>query len=238
MTNLISADTAAASQHLADLERLGFCRLPPEALDPTKVADHHVLQGAFDSEQEADSTGGRRWRSHSKLAMVDGSLRLLPHTTYVQSATYNPDHGDIHRGFRPIANSVLRSDTLQHIIRFTEVIARDTVPDVFSRPEVVVGLHMVSYRPVQGAPSYSSPVWLHRDEEPFVAVVLCGITCNLGGGENVVSIGGAGKVYDAFKMTERLEMLLLTKKYWHAVTPMYSTDGRPARRDILLVTFS
>jgi hypothetical protein len=92
-------------------------------------------------------------------------------------------------------------------------------------------------RSLQGGRDQSSPSWLHRDEEAFVAVVLCALSYNLGGGDYVIARPKRG-ISDAFRMTERLDMLLLTKACSHAVTPMHSTDGRQARRDILLITFS
>lgn len=223
---------------LNDLALRGFSHVRPERLDSSKLVDQHLLQFAFDTELDEDTNGGRRWRSHSKCLLKDAVLTLQPHSTYVQSAANNPDHGGAKRRFRPIADAVLGSDTLDYLIRFTESIARPSVPRVFDQPVVTVGLHMVSYRPVAGLPAYSSPIWLHRDDEAFVAVILCGITVNLGGGENLISPTGASTITDVLRLTDRLEMLLLTQKCWHAVTPMHSVDGRPSRRDIVLVTFS
>lgn len=224
------------------LKSRGFAKVGVDMLDFTEICDQHILERAFDQDQELDPEVGHRWRSHAKLTIdAADAVTILPHTAYVQSPNYNPDDGGKHRSFKPIVDDVLSSRTLDYLIGFTAGIARSTVPHVFGeRGGAQVGLHMISYRPDDSAPAYASPTWLHKDDEPFVAVILCGLTKNLSGGHNLISPNeGRGRVItDAFKLQKQFEMLLLTNtQSFHAVTPMISADGLPARRDVLLITF-
>jgi hypothetical protein len=229
--------------HLLDsLRRVGFARVRAESISSSAMDDRQLVHRAFDLEQERDPSFGHRWRSHSKLVIDDtDALTRLGHSAYMQPKEYNPEDGDKKRLFRPIAEDVLSSGTLEYLIRFTARVARLAVPHVFKHERAArVGLHMISYRPDASGPAYASPLWMHKDSEPFVAVILCGLSANLGGGDNLIfPFEGKGSVIsDAFKLQNDFEMLLLTNtRSWHAVTPMYSADGGPARRDVLLITF-
>lgn len=244
-TSTVSRRATDRHRHGPNYESLrccGFATVSAEKLDDRELSDRHVIHRAFDLEQELDPKPGRRWRSHTKL-LIDSTDQLtrVSHGPYHQSKDYNHDDGGEQRLFRAIGEDVLTSRTLDYLIRFTARVARRTVPDVFEREGAAgVGLHMISYRPGADGPAFSSPVWRHRDDEPFVAVILCGLSANLGGGDNLI-FPGDGKeriISHAFKLRTPFEMLLLTNtQSWHAVTPMYSTDGAPARRDVLLITF-
>ncbi len=224
------------------LTQLGFAKVEVDTLDLAEMPDRHVFDRAFEWDQELDPEVGRRWRSHAKLVIDEsGGLSRLAHSPYVQTPEYNPHDGGKQRVFKPIVDDVLSSRTLQYLISFTTGIARATVPEIFSqRGAAKLGLHMISYRPDAAGPAYASPTWLHKDDEPFVAVILCGLTPNLSGGDNIISPndGRYRVISEAFKLQEQFEMLLLTNtQSYHAVTPMFSSDGRPARRDVLLITF-
>jgi hypothetical protein len=242
VSNRARSQVRHASGLLDNLGSRGFATVPAESLDERELNDRHNIYRAFDLEQDLDPKPGRRWRSHAKL-MIDRNDIVTPlgHTPYLQTKEYNADDGGEQRVFRPIGENVLSSRTLNYLVRFTARVARQAVPHVFEPGGAAhVGLHMISYRPDAEGPAFSSPSWMHKDDEPFVAVILCGLSANLGGGENLIFPNeGKGRVIShEFKLRHLLEMLLLTKtQSWHAVTPMYTTDGAPARRDVLLITF-
>ncbi|KAE9547475.1 hypothetical protein FO519_009314 [Halicephalobus sp. NKZ332] len=99
-----------------------------------------------------------------------------------------------------------------------------------------MGLHQIRYTAKEGEPAYSSPLWLHRDDEPLVFVHLFNLTENSLGGDNLIA-SDHKTITNLIRLTSPLETLLLTKKPYHAVTPLGSGDENPAYRDILLVTF-
>lgn len=213
----------------------GHCFVPAEAQDLSAVDDTHILQRAFRNKQQIDPAAGRRWRTHAKMKLAGDMLELLPHTGYIQSEDYNPDAKGEQREFAPIPDDVIESRALQHLVDLTISIGREALPDVFEGNLLQVGLHMVSYRPDAGAWSWASPLSFHRDQEAFVAVTLLGLSHNLGGGENAITADRT-EILDHISMKQAFDTLLLTKRNFHTVFPMYSTDGRPAYRDIILVT--
>lgn len=221
----------------ADLSTQGFAHLTGDGLDPLQLVDFYEFGRAFQQEQDLDPEPGERWRSYSAFQLIDGRLSLLAAAPYVQSKQYNQDDGDKLRSFRPIDNTVLASKALRELIRFNVSVARLTHAGLFLGPSVTIGVHMISYRPSRSTISYSSPVWLHKDQEEYVAVILCGLSGNLDGGENILSPGGR-EISAKLTLTEPLDMLLLSRKGLHAVVPMKSTDGRPAFRNVLLITLT
>ena len=83
---------------------------------------------------------------------------------------------------------------------------------------------------------FSSPLWLHRDDEPLVFVHLFNVSDNALGGDNLIATDFK-TITHLIRLGNPLETLLLTKKPYHAVTPLGSADKNCAFRDILLVTF-
>lgn len=230
---MLAVDTSDLADELA---ARGFVRVQPERLRAEAIGDAHLFEHAFRHAQDPDPEPGHRWRSHSKLELRGGALHPLQASPYSQSAYYNPEAGGRDRYFRPIEPSVIASATLGELVRFNASLARAVTPDVFIEDRTHVGLHMVSYRPCEGKVATSMPVWLHRDEEALVSVVLFGMSGNLGGGENLISEVHR-QVTGVVVLSEFLEQLILTKKPMHAVAPMYSLNTRPAYRNVLLITF-
>ena len=221
---------------IEDMIKNGFRVVRRNELDLSQVHDVRLIQQVARHAQQEDPAPGRRWRSHSKLELRNGHISLLPATPYMQRYEDNPDDGGKERPFMPIADEALSTDTLAFLLEFNRMIARGVRPQIFESEPVSVGLHVVSYRPEGTAPSYASPIWFHKDTEEYVAVVLLGLSRNLGGGENAISSGGR-QIEAIFTLRDPLDMLLLTRRDFHAVMPMYSLDGGPAHRDVLLITF-
>ena len=83
----------------------------------------------------------------------------------------------------------------------------------FNRP-VRIGLHQVRYLPTNNSVSFSSPPWLHQDDEPIVFVHLLNLSYNTIGGDSIIAEKGQ-KFTQVIKLQSPLETLCVinTKKH-------------------------
>ncbi len=185
-----------------------------------------------------DPLGGGRHRSYSRYILAPGSDTpvLSESNDYMQSPEYNYDDGGKVRQFAPLSNAFAQSPLLQHVLARDLAVARRTDLVDWSR-EVIVGLHQVRYLATPDAPAISSPLWLHRDDEPVVFVHLFNLNAAVLGGDNLISSGGR-KIDRVIRLTRPLDTLLVGQKILHAVTPVGTSVTSGAFRDVLLVTFS
>lgn len=219
------------------LKTKGWARLDVAPLLRGDLADAHLLELAANYEVGLDPSPGRRWRAYRAGLLGPDGFQLLEPQTYLQSKVYNEADGGKERVFEPLSDTVVLSRTVQGLIRLNAEIAKAARPEVFSTGAAQVGLHLISYRPAGALAAYASPIWLHRDDERYVAVHLLALTRGLRGGDNVIEPRDKGPV-EMFALTQRFETLLLTQQVKHAVTPCYADGETPERRDVLLVTFA
>lgn len=229
--------TVDQTHAVADLADKGWALLAPQNLPTEAFADIDRLHGALEHEVDEDPSPGRRWRAYRALTLSDAGCRPAAPTTYRQSSAFNWTDGDKDRRFAALSDAVVMSATVQALIATNAEIARKVTPEIFRQPVVQIGLHLISYRPKGQTASYSSPIWLHRDEERYVAVHLIGVSPDLRGGDNVIEPAHGGEV-EMFALRAPLEALLLTQKVRHAVTPSYARGAGPVSRDVLLITFN
>jgi hypothetical protein len=187
----------------------------------------------FDLPPDAD--GGQRFRAHSALRQNNDVIEEAAAEGYAQSKDYNYTEGGKVRLFAPIAPAVRQSQLLRRIIQIDASIVRATGIVPFDGP-VKIGLHQVRYQPIDGIPSYSSPPWLHKDDEPAVFVHLVNASANLIGGDSVLA-QSAREFQHVLRLQDPLDTLFLTQNLFHAVTPVGIESGPVGFRDILIVTF-
>ncbi|MDO3660858.1 2OG-Fe dioxygenase family protein [Bacillus sp. C28GYM-DRY-1] len=197
----------------------------------------HELQLTYDN-LKADPKGGGRYRAHSRyiFAPHSNTLELDPDNGYFQSKEYNYDDGGIIRQFEKISDDFLQHPVTQQMIHSNVEMARQTDLVDWDK-EVIVGLHQIRYHVTPDAPSYSSPIWLHRDDEPLVFVHLFKLSEDAIGGDNLIA-PSVKQIDKVLRLTDPLETLALGQKVFHAVTPVGTANEDGAHRDILLVTFS
>jgi len=216
---------------------LGYAHVRPEDYDRSRLDDGHELKRAFRESLQLDAEPGNRWRAYSAFELRGLHATLLPAKPYFQTQQYNADDGDKLRQFAPLDRGVLTSRTLQELIRFNLSVAKLTNQSLFLAEELVIGVHMISYRATGEELTFSSPVWLHRDQEEYVAVTLYELSHNISGGENILA-NGPRDLAAKIALNEEFEAIVLSKKGMHAVVPMNSSNGRPAFRNVVLITFS
>lgn len=198
------------------------------------IPELKMLQASY-FDLPADADGGQRFRAHSALRQNNDLIEEAKVQGYAQSKDYNYTEGGKVRMFAPIAPAVLKSALLRRIIQTDADIVRATGLVSFDS-EVKIGLHQVRYQPIEGVPSYSSPPWLHKDDEPAVFVHLINASANLIGGDSVLA-PSAREFQRVLRLQDPFDTLFLTQMLFHAVTPVGIDSGAVGFRDILIVTF-
>lgn len=186
----------------------------------------------------SDPHGGGRRRAYSQYQVAPDTCDIESCVTsgYVQSAEYNYDDGGIVRHFPALSSGFVDNPLIQSLLRKDLQIAQSTTLVDWAKV-VKIGLHQVRYYASPEAPSYSSPIWLHRDDEPIVFVHLFNLSSTSVGGDNLIS-SGTKKIDRVIRLLEPMQTLGLSQKVLHAVTPVGSKTESGAFRDILLVTFT
>jgi L-isoleucine 4-hydroxylase len=183
----------------------------------------------------ADNNGGNRYRAYSRYTFKNGFLQSSNVRDYVQSREYNYTDGGKVRRFAEIDESIRNTNLIEDLIMLDLDVVRKSNLVSFDGT-IRIGLHQIRYRPTGIAPSFSSPPWLHRDDETIVFIHLANLSANIVGGDNVIATSDR-----AFETVLRLEApldtLCVTRKKLHAVTPVAARNGGTGYRDILLVTF-
>lgn len=196
---------------LWDLRRLtaSFDRLSPDPYDPTR----------------------RRYRAHGELSIETNAgypiITQLDTSSYRQSARLNPSEGGQERLFRPLPKLII-----QKLFWRLTVGLLDCLPvSIRQAATLRVQIHQLSYRANSG-PAVSPPLGLHRDGEPFTAVVFIA-KHGLKGGDTLIT-NDAGELLLGHALSEPLETVLMNDSaVLHAVTPVLE-----GRRDVLLIDYT
>lgn len=227
----------STSSILNNLENKGYSHILPKFYIGNSNLSH--LQSLLKSfnELNKDPSHGNRFRSYCRF-MWNPTEKLMVKDTaneYMQTKKYNEEDGDKVRQFDFISDSFISNPIIKEaILKNIELARLSNIVKFDSSLEL--GLHQIRYNARMNQPSYSSPVWLHKDDEPLVFVHLFNITKNLLGGDNLIS-PDKSEITDMVRLRKPMETLVVNQKVFHAVTPMSSSNHQPSGRDILLVTF-
>lgn len=180
---------------------------------------------------------GNRWRGYAQCQRnAQGELCFGHFTPYKQTKKYNPDTGGIVRSYPLLAENItanrLMRAILQDDIAFVEAYER-----IGPLEELTVGIHLFRYQAGCGTPAYSSPVWLHKDDEDVVFVHLIHASANMLGGDNLIA-PNPKNIERVLRLETLFDTLVVNHDKYHAVTPVGCRQpGETALRDIILVTF-
>ncbi|ARV91356.1 2OG-Fe dioxygenase family protein [Bacillus thuringiensis] len=202
--------------------------------------DHTLLTKAqldYYSLQE-DLYGECRARAYSRyIKSADSSDYILDTSNdYFQSKEYNYDDGGKIRTFSSISKDFLDNSLIEKIVRFDSEFALNT-NIIDQNKDLIIGLHQVRYKATKESPSFSSPIWLHKDDEPVVFLHLMNLSNTAVGGDNLIA-NSPREINKLISLKEPLETLVFGQKVFHAVTPLGTECNIESFRDILLVTFS
>ncbi|MGC1497615.1 MAG: 2OG-Fe dioxygenase family protein [Sulfitobacter sp.] len=207
---------------------------------------------AFDKADEADQikayfgdlaldpySKGNRFRAYAQFKSEGGELVFGKFEDYLQTKKYNPVTGGIIRDYPPISPDILQTETMQKLLEQDIEICRQ-LPGIPPLDEMMNGIHFFRYRADVDTPAYSSPAWLHRDDETVVFLHLIDRSADLLGGDNIIATSGAD-IETVLSLDSFLDTLVVNQKKLHAVTPMgtpsHYKPGEFVYRDIILVTF-
>lgn len=182
-----------------------------------------------------DQSPGSRYRAYLKLLWNKNSnqLTLAEDQKYYQTYDANVLDGGKIREFQILPAEIFHNQTMQKIIaKNIEYIQQCEI--LKDKKDLIFGIHFIRYHADKGKASYSSPTWLHIDDEPVVFLHLINITKNLIGGDSIIA-EKEGLIKTVFRLTNFMDTMIVNRNAKHAVTPMGSFHG-VATRDIILFT--
>ena len=199
----------------------------PHDADAIKLDFKHIYEDLGDDPYAKD---GIRIRAYTRYKFNESDgLTKDKDRTYFQTYESNNVDGGHKREF-----DELPIEFINHYF-FMEIIKKDIdiIKKRINSKEFEIGVHAIRYIAKEGSPSYSSPIWLHKDDEELVFLHFLYKTENTIGGDSVISRDG--KTIDDIKNLDKfMDTLVLTRDFLHAVTPIGSKESK-AYRDILLV---
>jgi hypothetical protein len=184
----------------------------------------------------ADGGRYRRRRFACYRATSAGIVRK-PHQPHYQSRDYNPLNGGIERWFEPVTEPIGRHPVLAAILETSHRLF-DRMTPAASRPDAWhVELHQFRIEAGLGEAGRPTPEGLHRDGVDWVLVLMVRRE-NIKSGETTI-YDLAKRPLGSFTLTLPLDAALVDdSRVYHGVTPVEPVEaGRPAYRDVLVVTF-
>jgi len=249
----MTATTAIESgeaEYARDLARDGYAYIPADfyygnvfrdrALTELR-ADYRGLEAEFGLGELDPYSPGNRYRRYAQLRVEPDSAEFEygRFELYKQTKQYNPQTGGVVREY-PLISPELQENPLLRRLLQSDIEFLRRYPRIDADPaELMVGLHLFRYLAYPGDPAYSSPNWLHKDDENVVFIHLIGLSGNVVGGDNVIA-PNAKQFETVLRLADVFDTLVINHDKLHAVTPIGTSSRNPvapARRDILLVTF-
>nr|WP_231988748.1 2OG-Fe dioxygenase family protein [Mycobacterium sp. 1274761.0] len=204
-----------------------------EAIDWPRFARHWEALAPDSYAAELGINRLRRY-GHFQYSAADGSVRLLPHDEFVQPENSNPLYIDRGRAFEPLTAAFAKDPLLHRLLTFLGGIAI-TLDDAAVWSAKVTPFRVLSTAGGAGDPT---PEGLHRDGVTLVTSLLIGRENASGGQSTVCDPSGTPLLQTTLR--EPGTMLVGDDRCTlHRVSPIRPLDpARPARRDVLVVTFT
>jgi hypothetical protein len=184
----------------------------------------------------ADGGRYRRRRFAAFRANSEG-IQRKPHQPHYQSRDYNPLNGGIERWFEPVGAAIGTHPALAAILGACRRLFDGlTAPSL--RPAAWhVEIHQFRIEARAGQDGQPTPEGMHRDGVDWVLVLLVD-RHNIASGETSI-YDLAKSPLGSFTLTAPFDAALTDdNRVYHGVTPVQPLDpGRPAHRDVLVVTF-
>jgi len=214
----------------------GFCFIGADYyLNNDNVPSVHDLKKMFDTELEEDGSKFRK-RAYLKLHWdrLKKEIRVSKNQAYFQSSALNTMDGGKIRQFKVMDAKVLEIGIIKSILsKNIQMISKYT--PLQDQHTLTIGLHFIRYQANENGASYSSPDWLHKDDEPLVFIHLINLSKAALGGDNLIADSTHQRVSHVVRLENDIDTLALNKNVYHAVTPLGSKKG-VACRDVILFT--
>ncbi len=213
----------------------GFCRISPDYyVEPNNYGSIHDLKKLFEKAL-ADDVDNVRKRAYLKLLWHRDSeeIEVPADQIYYQTTASNMIDGGKFRQFKVMDSKILDIPIVKNIVAKNLDIIRN-YPSI-DADIVMIGLHFIRYQVQESQASYSSPPWLHRDDEPLVFIHLVNLSDTALGGDNLIADAETQEIMHVVRLEKDIDTLLLNQQVYHAVTPLGSRYGE-AVRDVVLFT--
>ena len=179
--------------------------------------------------------GRYRRRRHAVFRIDRGNgIQAQPPRAHFQSLEYNRLNGGIERWYQPLEKAIAGGTTLRTILRYAWSLFGTLAPGVASW---FVEVHQFRIEAHPDRPGLPTPEGMHRDGVDYVLVMLVDRS-NLDSGTTTIHAPD-GRELGSFTLTRPFDAALVDDaRVLHGVTPVTPRDaGRPAHRDVLVVTF-
>jgi hypothetical protein len=225
-----------------DLQTVGTYLMPPDELSEILGVEESAWEtfgrhwDELAPDVYAEELGTRRLRryGHYRFSATDGCAEPMPHGAFVQPADSNPLYLDRDRHFQPLTESFTKDPLLRSILHMLGRLAT-TLDDIAEWSVKVTPFRVLATTGDAGEPT---PEGLHRDGVTLVTSLLIGRDNAAGGESSVVDMDGR-EVLSATLSEPGTLLLGDDRRSLHGVTPIRPVDpSRPARRDVLVVTFA
>ncbi|TDY53392.1 hypothetical protein BX592_103204 [Paraburkholderia rhizosphaerae] len=199
-----------------------------------RAQDHTRFVDFFDHQVKPDPYATVRDRGMIKIVYDRATRRIRKNDnqSYFQSYSANEVDGGRVRVFPPIDDELIDDDVFLHVLK-EDASFIDRYCDRVGKATLNISVHFIRYKAEMGGASYSSPVWLHVDDEPLVFIHLIRLTPNAIGADSVIS-GMTGHPTNVLRLVAPFDTLIVDKTRKHAVTPLGSSHGI-AYRDVMLI---
>jgi hypothetical protein len=214
----------------------GYCYIEPSFyLKKGDLNDLLKLQGSFSKTVKNDTDKGGRSRAYKRFVLSENKL-LDATGSYVQTKEYNKVDGGKKRNFGGISEKIIGSQFLRKLLSINISICHETGLISF-KDSVSIGVHQIRYEATSELPAYSTPSGLHKDNENVVFIHFVKQSPNRVGGVNYIA-KDESEIIEVIDLIEPAETIVLSKKHFHAVSPLGVQKGKKrAFRDVLIVTF-
>jgi hypothetical protein len=230
-------------EYVADLKKNGWAFIPGDYYSTRfdgraheeNLAWQSALLHSYSSLEVDPYSLGNRYRSYSQFKLEAGEVKFGKFYDYLQTKEYNPDTGGVVRTYPPIS-TVLLSNPFFYALIASDIQFVSQHGGIGEMDELEMGVHVFRYKASVDSPAFSSPVWLHKDDEDIVFVHHIKTSAHALGGDSLIAQSGR-KIERVLKLSSHLDTLVVDHQKFHAVTPLGTNSSEPAIRDVILVTF-
>jgi hypothetical protein len=179
-----------------------------------------------------------RHRAYQKYVLDawNRSLRVRPVSTYYQELEYNPQDGGKPRTFESLGNAAWNPFLMELVVGLFNALP---INDQLQLASWDVGVHVNRQIAREGVPAKASPNHLHKDGEPFTAIIPLRRE-HIEGGRTIVAKDARGEMVLEDCILEPFEaVVVVDSAVWHHVTPIQVAPGFDCGyRDVMLIEFT
>ena len=179
--------------------------------------------------------GGRyRRRRHAVFTTLPHGITRETDRPHYQSRDYNALNGGVARWFDPVTSGTEANKAFQAILQTCRRVFDRLTPDV---PSWDIEVHQFRIEAQAGTAGKPTPEGMHRDGVDWVLVLMVRRE-NIASGETTIH-DLQGKLLGSFTLSQAMDAAWVDdSQVYHGVTPVEPREpGRPAFRDVLVVTF-